>query len=374
MIDNKERSLRAIAFSGKQVDWPVWTEKCLARGRRRGYKKVLLGKEKMPSDAETIDPVKDQEKSKLQEQNEDAYEDLIMSIDGDGKAGRVAFQIVKGAKSSDLGDGDAALAWSRLVNKYQPTTTPSGLELIDEFSNCKIKTWKQDPEEWTTTLEDLQTRIVEAGGTKTENDVLEHILINMPKDYNDLYTMYHSKVGNPNNPLTLGTLKSEMTMLLKRLKKQRGVTENANEGEETVLFAGGGFKGRCNGCGKYGHKKADCCSTKKNNFNFDNNGNGNRNAMGRPHNSFGNNGGYAGNRNGQQNKSKQGFQGGSDSQESVTSVERPETSGQIVFKRKTILQMSQSMTTATKKKLLSSASWIPKTKFMISILVSIKIK
>jgi hypothetical protein len=111
--------------------------------------------------------VKDQEKSKLREQNEDVYEDLILSINGDGKAGRVAFQIVKGAKSSDLGDGDAALAWSRLVNKYQPMTTPSRLELIDEFSNCKIKTpWKQDPEEWTRTLEDLQTtRIVEAGGT-----------------------------------------------------------------------------------------------------------------------------------------------------------------------------------------------------------------
>jgi hypothetical protein len=42
---------------------------------------------------------------------------------------------------------------------------------------------------------------------KTENDVLEHILINMPKDYNnnnnDLYTMYHLKVGNPKDPLTL---------------------------------------------------------------------------------------------------------------------------------------------------------------------------
>jgi hypothetical protein len=258
--------------------------------------------------------VKDQEKSKLREQNEDVYEDLILSINGDGKAGRVAFQIVKGARSSDLGDGDTALAWSMLVNKYHQTTTPSRLELIDEFNNCKIKTpWKQDPEEWMMTLEELQTRIVEAGGTKTENEVLEHISINMPKDYNDLYTMYHSKVGNQNDPLALETLKSEITLLFKRLKKQRGITENGSEGEETALFAGGGFEGRCNGCGKYGHKKADSHNSRNNNnSNFNNNGNrnGNGSVMARPNNRFGNSDGYAGNRNGQQ-KGEQGFQGGS---------------------------------------------------------------
>jgi hypothetical protein len=137
-----------------------------------------------------------------------------------------------------------------------------------------------------------------------------------------------------------------MTMLFERLKKQRGVAENDNEGEETaLLFAGGGFKGRrCNGCGKYGHKKADyCCNPKNNNFHSNNNGYGNGTTiMAKPNNRFGNYGGYAGNRNGQQKGKQQGFlMELIGSQENVTSVKRPDISGQIVFKGKTLLRTLQ---------------------------------
>jgi hypothetical protein len=119
---------------------------------------------------------------KLRELNGDADEDLILSIEGDGKAGRVAFQLVKGYKATDLKNGDAAMAWSRLINKYQPTSTPSRLELIEEFNTCKIKSWKLDPSSWITELDDFRTRINETGGSKTEIDMLERILINMPKE------------------------------------------------------------------------------------------------------------------------------------------------------------------------------------------------
>ena len=39
--------------------------------------------------------------------NEDAYEDLILSIKGETEIGRVVFQIVRGAKTDELADGDA---------------------------------------------------------------------------------------------------------------------------------------------------------------------------------------------------------------------------------------------------------------------------
>jgi hypothetical protein len=54
----------------------------LARGRRKGYRKVLQGKEMIPKDDEIIDPVKDQDKLNVRELNEDAYEDLTLSIAG----------------------------------------------------------------------------------------------------------------------------------------------------------------------------------------------------------------------------------------------------------------------------------------------------
>jgi hypothetical protein len=91
----------------------VWREDAV-----KGTKKYYREKRRSQKMDEIIDPVKDQDKLKLRELNKDSYKDLILSIEGDGKAGRVAFQLVKGSKTTDLKDGDAALAWSRLANQY----------------------------------------------------------------------------------------------------------------------------------------------------------------------------------------------------------------------------------------------------------------
>ena len=40
---SEEKSIRIIAFSGKQNDWRVWSQKFLAVAEKRGYRKVLTG-------------------------------------------------------------------------------------------------------------------------------------------------------------------------------------------------------------------------------------------------------------------------------------------------------------------------------------------
>ena len=52
-------SIRVILFSGKAVDWPVWSEKFLVRARRKGYKKILLRKVVVPDDATDLDAIID---------------------------------------------------------------------------------------------------------------------------------------------------------------------------------------------------------------------------------------------------------------------------------------------------------------------------
>ena len=134
------------------------------------------------------------------------------------------------------------------------------MDLVDEFNKCKIKSWKTDPETWLTTLMDLKKQIVEAGGNKTEDDVLEHVMNNMPKEYNVLYTTLQGKIGAAQDPLTVDKLNEEMNLLWKRLKKQRGVTDqDEDDGDETALYAGG-TKIRCSKCGKIGHKAKFCRS------------------------------------------------------------------------------------------------------------------
>jgi len=66
-----------ISVNGKQAEWAVWKTKFLAKANRRGFKKVLLGIDKVPKDSEEIDPSNDEgeKKQSLREANERLYED-----------------------------------------------------------------------------------------------------------------------------------------------------------------------------------------------------------------------------------------------------------------------------------------------------------
>ena len=151
-------SIKVIPFTGKKIDWSVWSEKFLARANRRGYKELLIGNMQNPGDDEKPDDsepetVKEEYKKK-RDLNQLAYEDLILCIDGNTETGRVAFQCVKGSKTPKIEAGDCALAWKRLNNKFAPKTAPSRLSLRNQFMLCNLQT-RQDPDEWVTHLEDL---------------------------------------------------------------------------------------------------------------------------------------------------------------------------------------------------------------------------
>jgi len=60
-----EKSIRVINFDGKQTELAVWEAKFLAKANRRGFKKVVLGIEKVPKDSEEID-LRDDERKKKQ--------------------------------------------------------------------------------------------------------------------------------------------------------------------------------------------------------------------------------------------------------------------------------------------------------------------
>ena len=46
------KSIHVIQFSGKTRDWEGWSEKFLARSKRKGYNELLQGKEKVPTQSE----------------------------------------------------------------------------------------------------------------------------------------------------------------------------------------------------------------------------------------------------------------------------------------------------------------------------------
>ena len=157
---DKMTTIRVIPFKGTKDEWHIWEENFLARSRGKGYKGILKGTDTVPKASETID-VSDalgKASQKARDGNDDVYEDLILSINGETKEGRVAFGIVKGCKTKDLPDGDACLAWKRLCNKYLSKSTSSLLKLTKKFNNSKLRDY-EDPDDWITDLEDIQTKV-----------------------------------------------------------------------------------------------------------------------------------------------------------------------------------------------------------------------
>ena len=102
---------------------------------------------------------------------------------------------------------------------------------------------------------------------------------NLTKDYEMQILKMEDKVGIAGNALTIEDLRDELNLRFERLNT-RDDSDNDEDEEEKALFGGGQFKGRCNNCGKYGHKSADCRSG----------GKGPKKTFG----NFGNNGGYKG--------------------------------------------------------------------------------
>ena len=215
MSEEKVSMIKVIPFSGKQVDWQVWSKKFLTRSRRKGYNDILQGKDSVPPDSEDLTAISDDDtckaKEKLRDLNEEAYEDLILSITGETDAGRVAFQIVRGSKSK-IKDGDAHEAWTRLTKKYEKKTAPSRLILKKQFANSKLQSWKHDPDVWLTQLEDLLLQINNAGGNVTDEDVMEQVVTNLPRLYEVVTIPLAKHIGSSSDPLTIDELQDELNL------------------------------------------------------------------------------------------------------------------------------------------------------------------
>ena len=256
-----EGTIKVIPFSGNKRDWPIWSEKFLARGDVKGYKDILTGKVKVTSDedfdAMEVGAPKTKAKA-LRKLNKDAFIDMLLSITADTETGRIAFQIVKGSKTKELSDGDARAAWKKLNSKFESTRAPNRLLLKEKFTNSRLKSARSDPDVWITQLEDLQVQINNAReGSITEEDLMEHILGNLPSVYDIEVHTLRKRLDDLQDPLTLEELREELCLKFEMMNRRGKLGLAQGPNEEHALFAGG-FKGKCNNCGKIGHRARDC--------------------------------------------------------------------------------------------------------------------
>ena len=155
-MSNEEKSICIIKFLEKKTDWDSWSEKFLLCGKWKGYKKLLVstgatpGVEKIPTQKEyesALEGNEDLNKMivKTGELNKLAYEDLILLINTTTSACKVAFGLVKNAKSEDFLEGICKVASNMLVSKYALHTASSLKKLKSVFHNSKLESVNKDP-------------------------------------------------------------------------------------------------------------------------------------------------------------------------------------------------------------------------------------
>ena len=109
---------KTICITGDHRKWCKWKLKFLSKALYIGYCNVLLGKEAMPKDSDVLDLSTNVSKQfdKARVANRMAYSALALACK------EAALGITKKSVSTDLLDGDAAMAWKNLLAKYKPTT------------------------------------------------------------------------------------------------------------------------------------------------------------------------------------------------------------------------------------------------------------
>jgi hypothetical protein len=191
-------------------------------------------------------------KSMTIELNEIAYTELILSIDFKTSSGKVSFNHIIGCNSKDYPDGNTAVAWERLKNKYEPISAPSLVLLEKQFRELSMKKC-QDPEIWIKDLEDLRVILEAMGSSISENQFLIHTLNNLTSDYDLQLVLMERRVGDVEKSLTIEEIRGELSLRFESMNIKSSNNREGNNFEETAFFTGK-FKGKCCNCGHVGHE------------------------------------------------------------------------------------------------------------------------
>jgi hypothetical protein len=113
-------------------------------------------------------------------------------------------------------DGHAPTAWQNLSDKYASADGMTRLDLKEEFSHCKLKNVRNDPEEWIDELVDIHTQLSKAGATMSDRDVMEYVLLRLPKDEDTERKDCEKKLDNKTEPLDMKYLYKELRLRYKR--------------------------------------------------------------------------------------------------------------------------------------------------------------
>jgi gag-polypeptide of LTR copia-type len=178
------------------------------------------------------------------QRNNFAYAELLISCECD-----VFLGLVHTSRSEDMPEGDARLAWLNLVLKFALVTKSNLIKTKKEFVDSRLEDALVNPDVWIQGLKILRRRLKILGHPISEMDLIIHIMHNLPDEYKTTVKFIENELEN--NSVTLDKVRERLRTKFERLNKSL-------ERSEKALISMGKYKGTCNFCGNYGHKRSEC--------------------------------------------------------------------------------------------------------------------
>ena len=206
------------------------------------------------------------EKKRLRQANGNAYINLQLSCE------ELPYDLVFLAKTEELPDGCARDAWERLTSGYDLTEGEDKITLLTMFQQNQLEDVRTNITVWLTSMAIQVNKLKKLNHVLDEEYQITHILASLPREYSSVVEQVKIDRRTSSALITMDEVKKRLKERYLQLKREHGWSEDemaltvksGNNQIKNIKKGSKGkyFKGRCNHCGKFGHKKADCWNLK----------------------------------------------------------------------------------------------------------------
>ena len=182
------------------------------------------------------------------------------------------YDLVSLAKTEELPDGCARDAWERLTSEYDLTEGEDKITLLTMFQQNQLEDVRTNITVWLTSLAIQVNKLKKLHHVLDEEYQITHILASLPTEYSSVVEQVKIERRTSSSLITMDEVKKRLKERYLQLKKEHGWSEDemalgmksGNNQNKNIKKGSKGkyFKRRCNHCGKFGHKKADCWDLK----------------------------------------------------------------------------------------------------------------
>ena len=182
------------------------------------------------------------------------------------------YDLVSLAKTEELPDGCARDAWERLTSEYEITEGEDKITLLSMFQQNQLEGVRANITVWLTSLAIQINKLKKLNHVLDDEYQITHILASLRRECSSVVEQVKIDRRTGSTLISMDEIKKRLKECYLQLKREHGWSEDemdlnmksSSNQSRNIKKGNKGrfFKGRCNHCGKYGHKKADCWDLK----------------------------------------------------------------------------------------------------------------